>query len=39
MVKVGDKIRILNMEGEPDYTGRIGTVIYIDDAWMILYDN
>jgi len=35
MPKVGDKIRILNMDGEPDYTGRIGTVTYIDDAGQI----
>ena len=35
MVKVGDKIRIINMEGEPQYTGREGTVKYIDDAGQI----
>ena len=35
MTKVGDKIRIINMEGEPEYTGRIGVVEYIDDAGQI----
>ena len=35
MPKIGDKIRIINMDGEPDYTGRIGTVTYIDDAGQI----
>lgn len=28
--KVGDKIHIVNMEGEPEYTGREGVVEYID---------
>ena len=32
MAKVGDKIRIINMEGEPQYTGREGIIEYIDDA-------
>ena len=31
-VKVGDKIRIIHMEGEPDYTYKEGTVEKIDDA-------
>lgn len=31
-VKVGDKIRIIFMKGEPNYNGRIGTVNHIDDA-------
>ena len=31
MVKVGDKIRIINMSGEPDYCGREGVVTHIDD--------
>ena len=35
MVKVGDKIRIINMEGEPQYAGREGTVKFIDDAGQI----
>lgn len=30
-VKIGDKIRILHMEGEPEYTNREGVVVYIDD--------
>jgi hypothetical protein len=29
-VKVGDKIRIIYMEGEPHYTGREGTVTFVD---------
>lgn len=32
MPKVGDKIRIIIMQGEPRYTGKEGTVEYIDDA-------
>ena len=35
MAKVGDKIRILRMEGEPQYEGRTGTVDLIDDAGQI----
>ena len=35
MVKVGDKIRIIYMDGEPEYTGREGTVRLIDDAGQI----
>ena len=31
----GDKIRILYMEGEPQYAGREGTVQHIDDAGQI----
>ena len=31
-VKIGDKIRIVIMQGEPQYTGKEGTVEYIDDA-------
>ena len=31
-VKVGDKIRIIHMEGEPDYTYKEGIVRLIDDA-------
>ena len=31
-VKIGDKIRIVVMQGEPQYTGREGIVQYIDDA-------
>lgn len=31
MVKVGDKIRIIEMKGEPQYTGKVGIVEHIDD--------
>jgi len=34
-VKVGDTIMIDSMEGEPQYTGRVGTVKHIDDAGQI----
>ena len=34
-VKIGDKIRIVVMQGEPQYTGREGIVQYIDDAGQI----
>ena len=34
-VKIGDKIRIIEMSGEPQYTGREGIVKYIDDAGQI----
>ena len=30
MVKVGDKIKILSMEGEPQYEDKEGVVTYID---------
>lgn len=30
--KVGDKIKILDMEGEPMYAGKVGTITLIDDA-------
>lgn len=30
MAKVGDTIRILKMEGEPNYNGKEGVVLYID---------
>jgi hypothetical protein len=35
MVKVGDRIRIVYMSGEPQYSGREGTVRRIDDAGQI----
>lgn len=35
MVKVGDKIRIIYMEGEPQYTGKVGVVTHIDDMEQI----
>ena len=31
-VKVGDEIKIIKMEGEPNYTGRQGIIEYIDGA-------
>lgn len=34
-MKVGDKIRIINMDGEPHYVGKKGTVTHIDDAGQI----
>ena len=34
-VKVGDHIKILNMEGEPQYKDREGVVTHIDDAGQI----
>ena len=35
MVKVGDKNRILYMNGEPQYRGRAGTVKHIVDIGQI----
>ena len=35
MPKVGDKLRIVHMEGEPQYCGKIGVVTLIDDAGQI----
>ena len=34
-VKIGDKIRIINMEGEPQYSGKIGVIKHIDDIGQI----
>lgn len=34
-VKVGDKIRIINMYNEPDESGKTGYVTLIDDAGQI----
>ena len=31
MIKIGDKIRIIHMDGEPQYTGKVGVVEHIDD--------
>ena len=31
IVNVGDKIEIINMKDEPNYAGRIGVVVKIDD--------
>lgn len=30
MVKIGDTVRIIYMEGEPQYSGKVGVVDYID---------
>ena len=35
MPNIGDKIRIIYMNGEPQYTGREGIVEYIDDMKQI----
>lgn len=34
-IKIGDKIRIIYMKGEPQYAGREGVVEYIDDMKQI----
>ncbi len=35
MVKVGDKIKIIQMDGEPDYSGKVGIVEHIDGIGQI----
>jgi len=35
MIKVGDKIRIIRMEGEPQYTDKVGVVTHIDSIGQI----
>lgn len=35
MVKIGDKIRIIEMVGEPRYENRTGIVTHIDDMGQI----
>ena len=30
-MEIGYRILIVNMEGEPEYTGKIGVITYIDD--------
>lgn len=32
---IGKKVRIIYMEGEPHYDGRVGTVTHIDSAGQI----
>ena len=39
MVKVGDKIRIIYMEGEPQYWDKEGIVRTIDDMGQIHLDS
>ena len=34
-VKIGDTIKIIKMEGEPQYTNREGVVTHIDDSGQI----
>lgn len=34
-LKVGDKIRIIEMIGEPQYNGKEGTIDHIDDTGQI----
>ena len=34
-IKIGDKILIISMSGEPQYSGVIGTVIHVDDMGQI----
>ena len=34
-VHIGDKIKIIKMEGEPQYTNREGVVTHIDDVGQI----
>ena len=31
MPKIGDKIKIIYMEGEPQYSGKEGIIVFIDD--------
>lgn len=38
-VKIGDKIRIIHMDGEPQYTDKEGIVRTIDDAGQIHLDS
>ena len=34
-MKVGDKIRIISMEGEPQYSGKEGVIQFIDSRGQI----
>lgn len=34
-MKPGDRIRIIHMEGEPQYAGKEGEIRFIDDAGQI----
>ena len=38
-VKIGDRVRIIFMQGEPDYTYKEGVVDHIDDAGHIWLDT
>ena len=35
MIKVGDKIKIILMNGEPQYSGKTGIVKHVDDVGQI----
>lgn len=35
MVKIGDTIKIVYMAGEPQYSGKVGIVEFIDDMGQI----
>lgn len=35
MAKVGDKIKIIYMDGEPQYSGKMGIITHIDDIGQI----
>ena len=34
-LNIGDRIKIIHMEGEPQYTDREGVVTHIDDAGQV----
>lgn len=34
-LKTGDRVQIVEMSGEPHYSGRVGVVEHIDDAGQI----
>ena len=34
-LNIGDKIEIIEMVGEPQYTGKVGVVDFIDDAGQV----
>lgn len=34
--KIGDTVRIINMEGEPQYAGKIGVVTHINPSYQPL---
>ena len=35
MAKIGDKIKIIYMDGEPRYSGKVGEVLHIDSIGQI----
>lgn len=34
-VQIGDEIQIIQMKGEPQYTGKVGTVVSVDSIGQI----